>query len=62
MDLDRGTLVRIDRKLLAGLEQDEVFKMVRVPVSMAKWSMWKRYCDSAGIRWEERSWRSSIES
>lgn len=49
MDLERGTLARVDRKLLAGLQQDEVFKMVRIPVSMAKWSTWKRYCDSAGI-------------
>lgn len=49
MDLDRGTLARIDRKLLAGLDQDEVFKMVRVPVTPAKWSTWKRYCNAAGI-------------
>ncbi|MDH3730322.1 MAG: SEC-C metal-binding domain-containing protein [Acidimicrobiia bacterium] len=49
MDLDRGTLARIDRKLLAGLGDDETFQMVRVPVTTAKWSTWKRYCDSAGI-------------
>lgn len=49
MDLDRGVLARIDRKLLAGLGQDERFHMVRVPVTPAKWSTWKRYCDSAGI-------------
>ena len=49
MDLDRGTLARIDRKLLAGLGQDERFRMVRVPVTEAKWSTWKRYCDTAGI-------------
>ena len=49
MDLDRGTLARIDRKLLAGLGQDEKFQMVRVPVTGAKWSTWKRYCDAAGI-------------
>jgi hypothetical protein len=49
MDLDRGVLARIDRKLLAGLGQDETFQMVRVPVTAAKWSTWKRYCDSAGI-------------
>lgn len=23
--------------------------MVRVPVTLAKWSTWKRYCDAAGI-------------
>jgi len=35
MDLDRGTLARIDRRLLAGLHQDESFRMVRVPVTEA---------------------------
>lgn len=49
MDLDRGTLARIDRKLLAGFGQDETFQMVRVPVTPAKWATWKRYCDAAGI-------------
>lgn len=49
MELDRGTLARIDRKLLAGLDQDESFVMVRVPVTAAKWSTWRRYCDAAGI-------------
>jgi hypothetical protein len=49
MDLERGMLARIDRKLLAGLGQDETCRMVRVPVTASKWSTWKRYCDSAGI-------------
>ncbi len=49
MDLDRGALARIDRKLLAGLGQHETFQMVRVPVTAAKWSTWKRYCDVAGM-------------
>jgi hypothetical protein len=49
MDLDRGTLARIDRKLLANLEGGEVFRMVRVPVTPAKWSIWKRYCSAAGV-------------
>jgi len=49
MDLDRGTLARIDRRLLAGLDRDKRFQMVRVPVTPAKWSTWKRYCDAAGI-------------
>ncbi|MDH3426470.1 MAG: hypothetical protein OEM22_07355, partial [Acidimicrobiia bacterium] len=49
MDLDRGVLARIDRKLLAGLGQNETYRMVRVPVTASKWSTWKRYCDSAGI-------------
>ena len=49
MDLDRGTLARVDRKLLSGLGQEEAFRMVRVPVTEAKWSTWKRYCDAAKI-------------
>ncbi len=49
MDLGRGVLARIDRKLLAGLGQDETYRMVRVPVTASKWATWKRYCDSAGI-------------
>lgn len=49
MDLDRGTLAILDRRLLAGLDRNERFQMVRVPVTPAKWSTWKRYCDTAGI-------------
>ncbi len=49
MDLGRGTLARIDRKLLAGLGDDEAFRTLRVPANAAKWSTWKRYCDAAGI-------------
>ncbi len=49
MDIDRGTLARIDRKLLAGLSDDEAYRTVRVPATGAKWSTWKRYCDSVGI-------------
>jgi hypothetical protein len=49
MDLDRGTLARIDRKLLAGLCDDEALRTRRVPATGAKWATWKRYCDAAGI-------------
>ncbi len=49
MDLDRGTLPRIERKLLAGLGQDKTYRMVRVPATASKWATWKRYCDLAGI-------------
>jgi len=49
MDLDRGTLATINRRLLARLDQDETFRMVRVPVTEAQWSTWKRYCDAAEI-------------
>ncbi len=49
MDLDRGTLARIDRKLLAGFGDDEAFRTLRVPATGAKWLTWKRYCESVGI-------------
>ncbi len=49
MDLDRGVLARIDRKLLAGLGQDETYRMVRVPVTASVWSTWRRYCESASV-------------
>ena len=49
MDLDRGTLARIDRKILSGLGGDEAYRTLRVPAIAAKWSTWKRYCDSVGI-------------
>lgn len=49
MDVERGVLARIDRKLLAGLGQDETYRVARVPVTASKWSTWKRYCDATGI-------------
>ena len=49
MDMDRGTLARIDRKLLAGLDDDEAFRTLRVPATGAKWATWKRYCDAAAV-------------
>lgn len=49
MDLSRGTLARLDRRLLAGLAREERFQMVRVPVTPATWSTWRRYCYIAGI-------------
>ena len=49
MDLGRGTLARIDRRILSDLDSDVVYRMVRVPVAGAVWSTWKRYCDAAGI-------------
>lgn len=49
MDLDRATLAKLDRRKLAGLNREERFQMVRVPVTPATWSTWKRYCGIAGI-------------
>ncbi|MCL1593213.1 MAG: hypothetical protein M3132_02535, partial [Actinomycetia bacterium] len=49
MDLDRGILARIDRKLLSGLGDDEALRTLRVPATGTKWATWKRYCDSVGV-------------
>jgi hypothetical protein len=49
MDMDRGTLARIDRKLLTGLGDDQAYRTARIPAIPAKWSTWKQYCDSVGI-------------
>lgn len=49
MDLDRGTLARIDRRVVSALGRDEVYRTVRVSATDATWSTWKRYCDAAGI-------------
>ena len=48
-DLERGALARIDRKVLSGLGHEEVYQMVRVPVSAALWSTWRRYCEALGV-------------
>jgi len=49
MDMDKGVLARIDRKLLASLGDDEAYRTLRVPATKAKWLTWKRYCDAAGV-------------
>ena len=49
MDLDRGTLARIDRKLLAGLGDDEAYLTLRAPAIATKWSTWNRSRDSVAI-------------
>jgi uncharacterized protein YecA (UPF0149 family) len=47
--MDRATLSRVDRKLASGLGHDETYRMVRVPLSDAIWSTWRRYCEGLGI-------------
>lgn len=48
MGLDRNELARVDRRLLAGLN-DEGVQMVKVPVSDALWSVWRRSCNAVGV-------------
>ena len=49
MNLDRGALAKIDRRILSGLEHDESWQIVRVPVSVAMWSTWRGYCAAVGL-------------
>ena len=49
MDLDRGTLARIDRRIGSGLGRDKMYRTVRVSATDATWSTWKRHCDASGV-------------
>ena len=49
MALDRGVLARIDRRVLAELDHGNGTHLVKVPVSDAVWSTWRRYCDVVGV-------------
>jgi hypothetical protein len=49
MALDRGVLANIDRRLFAELSHDAGPQMVKVPLSDAAWSTWRRYCDVLGL-------------
>lgn len=49
MPLDRGTLARIDRRVFVELDHSDGVQAVKVPVSDAVWSTWRRYCDALGL-------------
>ncbi len=49
MALDRGRLAKIDRRVFAELDHTEGVQAVKVPVSDAVWSTWRRYCDAMGL-------------
>jgi SEC-C motif len=49
MALDRGTLSRIDRRVFAELDHRKRPQMVKVPLSDAAWSPWRRYCEAIGL-------------
>ena len=53
MDLDCGVLARLDRKLLAGLDQDATYRMVRVPVTSASGRRGSRTASRPASRWVE---------
>ena len=47
--LDRGTLSRIDRRVFAELGHTVATQTVKVPLSDAMWSTWRRYCQAIGL-------------
>ena len=49
MALDRGTLTKIDRRVFAELNHTSGVQAVKVPVSDALWSTWRRYCEAIGL-------------
>ena len=49
MALDRATLAKIDRRVFAELAHDPGVQAVKVPMSDAMWSTWRRYCDAIGL-------------
>jgi hypothetical protein len=49
MTLNRQTLAKIDKQILSQMDHGEGVQLVKVPVSDAVWSTWRRYCDAIGI-------------
>jgi len=49
MTLNRQTLAKIDKQILSQMDHDEGVQLVKVPISEAVWSTWRRYCEAAGV-------------
>lgn len=49
MALEGGVLARIDLRLLKELSDEPCTQLVKVPVSSAVWSTWRRYCEVVGV-------------
>jgi hypothetical protein len=49
MALDRGILGKIDRRVFAELDHTDGVQAVKVPLSDAVWSTWRRYCEAIGL-------------
>ena len=49
MGLDRGTLAKIDRSILSELDHGQGVQLVKVPLSDAVWSTWRRYCGAVRL-------------
>lgn len=49
MTLNRRLLAKVDGRLRSELDHTEDVQLVKVPVSDAVWSTWRRYCDLVGV-------------
>ena len=49
MTLNRQTLAKIDKQILSQMDHGDGVQLVKVPVSEAVWSTWRRYCEAAGV-------------
>lgn len=49
MAMNRGTLAKIDRRILSEFDHLVGVQLVKVPVSDAVWSTWRRYCEVIGL-------------
>lgn len=47
--LDRGILARVDRRVFVELDHSAGVQAVKVPVSDAVWSTWRRYCEALDL-------------
>lgn len=44
--LGEGRLARIDQRIFAALDRGDGIRVVKVPVSLAVWATWRRYCEA----------------
>jgi len=49
MTFERGVLAMIDGKILTELDHGDGVRLVKVPLSKAAWSTWRRYCQALGL-------------
>ena len=49
MALNRGTLAKVDRSILSEMNHGQGAQLVKVPLSDAVWSTWRRYCQAVGL-------------
>ncbi|MDH3189054.1 MAG: hypothetical protein OEM39_00190 [Acidimicrobiia bacterium] len=46
--MDRRILAKVDQRLRSELDHEAGTQLVKVPVSGAVWSTWRRHCEAVG--------------